>query len=619
MTFTRHVLLVGCDQYPPGVASLSGCVNDIDAVQGLLVGQDDAVVRMTGPSATKTSVVAALQELSSASVKAEDRVLIYYSGHGTRARWDTARGYHEALALSDGERVELLYDVELSALLQAICHRTTDVTVILDCCHSGGATRDLLPPLGRQRFLGNAGQLARPPDLDLLRTASSIEPNYLAVAACSAVESAAEGALDDERPLGVLTYALTTMLRDTPPERRPELRWSDIWSDLRARMAQRSASLRRRAQHPRLIGATDRRVLGGAWQRPPRGLAIHRDSDGSYTIDGGQFMGIREGATIAVYASGQALLEPLGSPDEVAARQGILRVVSSQRSSASVIVDQGPLDIGMGALGRVIHAPLTDRLRVAIAATDPVALDAVRGSGLLESVCTPDADVDATVVPRSEGGWTIGNDLRPDVAVVPFDHSRALRAGLEHVLKSVTVLRMTQPNVTDIQLSGRLDVSVLDCRDPSSDPPEAPCDDDGIYRVPAGFVFAISVASGYPLPLQVCVLNCASGGAVEFLGDVSLSSGDRQVVWLQGVYGRPFVAQPDDPSGGVDRLVAIATTDLDADLSYLSANRSVQEVVDQVSRGATLRSVSTLASPPRSLWTGTLCPLRILPRASGAV
>ncbi|MCW5881096.1 MAG: hypothetical protein KIS91_09220, partial [Anaerolineae bacterium] len=32
-----HVLLVGIDAYPPRYSSLSGCVNDIDAIEGLLL------------------------------------------------------------------------------------------------------------------------------------------------------------------------------------------------------------------------------------------------------------------------------------------------------------------------------------------------------------------------------------------------------------------------------------------------------------------------------------------------------------------------------------------------------------------------------------------------------
>ncbi len=35
---TYHVLLIGCDVYPPGYRSLYGCVNDIDTIEYALLG-----------------------------------------------------------------------------------------------------------------------------------------------------------------------------------------------------------------------------------------------------------------------------------------------------------------------------------------------------------------------------------------------------------------------------------------------------------------------------------------------------------------------------------------------------------------------------------------------------
>ena len=41
----------------------------------------------------------------------------------------------------NGARIQYLYDVELNPLIDAIAARTSDVTVILDSCHSAGATK----------------------------------------------------------------------------------------------------------------------------------------------------------------------------------------------------------------------------------------------------------------------------------------------------------------------------------------------------------------------------------------------------------------------------------------------------------------------------------------------
>ena len=91
---------------------------------------------------------------------------------------------------------------------------------------------------------------------------------------------------------------------------------------------------------------------------------------------------------------------------------------------------------------------------------------------------------------------------------------------------------------------------------------------------------------------------------IEYLGDATVSAGDRQLVWLNGVYGRPFTAEPDDLAGGLDRLVAIATTDLGANLAWLQSPLTVQEVVDRARslRGARRRRKRRLAGRNSSGW-----------------
>src|SRR6185436_20838698 len=47
----------------------------------------------------------------------------------------------------------LLFDHELNAILSGIAQRTRSVTCILDCCHSGGVTRDAGMPDATSRAL----------------------------------------------------------------------------------------------------------------------------------------------------------------------------------------------------------------------------------------------------------------------------------------------------------------------------------------------------------------------------------------------------------------------------------------------------------------------------------
>src|SRR5262245_18470437 len=97
---TFHALLIGIDDYP--VQALSGCVNDIDAVEKLLLDSGLGVTpasigRLASPRAgtahatqakeapaNLANIRASLEDLASYKVKDTHRVFIYYSGHGKR-------------------------------------------------------------------------------------------------------------------------------------------------------------------------------------------------------------------------------------------------------------------------------------------------------------------------------------------------------------------------------------------------------------------------------------------------------------------------------------------------------------------------------------------------------
>src|SRR5215510_13640151 len=161
---TYHALLIGIDRYPPGYNSLSGCVNDIDSVERLLldppgIGVPPERIRVTRLAAprlgrttmsqfeeqtlapTKANLVQALKALAGPAVEASDRVLIYYSGHGDEKLWSGGSVWHEALVPHNDQEIEYMFDVEVNALINAIASRTDDLTIVLDCCHSAGATR----------------------------------------------------------------------------------------------------------------------------------------------------------------------------------------------------------------------------------------------------------------------------------------------------------------------------------------------------------------------------------------------------------------------------------------------------------------------------------------------
>ena len=175
-----HALLIAVDCYLPNklpgtgsyYPSLGGCVRDINYVENFLITHigipQDNIMKLTaskdeayGSSSkeeplepkekwpTYENIVSAFKQLTN-NANAGDQVYIHYSGHGGRAttiypelKEHTGGGLDEALVPTDIGNSEKRYvrDVELAYLLKSMVDKDLIVTIVLDSCHSGGATR----------------------------------------------------------------------------------------------------------------------------------------------------------------------------------------------------------------------------------------------------------------------------------------------------------------------------------------------------------------------------------------------------------------------------------------------------------------------------------------------
>ena len=154
-----RALLVGVGQYPglPPDQQLSGIDLDLDmmrmAAAKLGFAAADTKVLLNA-DATRAAVQAALTDWLPAGGSADDRVLIYFSTHGTQVadrNGDEDDGLDEALVLYDGGLVPgpdgqpsptgLLLDDDLDQALAAL--PSGNVLVVIDACHSATATRAL--------------------------------------------------------------------------------------------------------------------------------------------------------------------------------------------------------------------------------------------------------------------------------------------------------------------------------------------------------------------------------------------------------------------------------------------------------------------------------------------
>lgn len=354
-----YALLIGIDCYLPNERSgtpnrinLSGCVRDINRVEeflragvGLsesrvlkLTAADDGSGRPVGPTEnwpTRENIIGAFRRLGELAAPG-DHVYIHYSGHGGRVKTPPrlqhikgGAGFDEALVPADYNFREdkFLRDFELSYILRGYVERELVVTVVLDSCHSGGAThgggrRGLRQKNGTAvRSLGIIGDVFPPPESPVapdeelaaswhersrapardLDVGSSwlIEPKgYVLLAACRPSEYAYEHAFDGAEQTGVLTYWLLDSLRSLGVR----VTFKTLYDRVLAKVHSRFPN-----QTPQLQGECDRVIFASAKVRPPQGVAVLQvaAAKGEVVLNVGQAQGVSRGALFAVYPRGE--------------------------------------------------------------------------------------------------------------------------------------------------------------------------------------------------------------------------------------------------------------------------------------------------------------------------
>ena len=166
--FAEHrALIVGVGKHQDSSMDLPGIGLDTTMMRAAaeLLGFPARNIRtIQDGKATLQAFRRELQGLAAASYGADDRVLIYFSGHGTHVpdnNGDEADNKDEALVLhdtrvADGQLRNFLRDDEFGELLGNI---SANVLVLVDACHSGSATKSF-PTIGERghpKYFRNPG------------------------------------------------------------------------------------------------------------------------------------------------------------------------------------------------------------------------------------------------------------------------------------------------------------------------------------------------------------------------------------------------------------------------------------------------------------------------------
>jgi Caspase domain len=656
-----HVLLVGIDSY--GSRPLRGCVNDIDAVQRLLLEKAEidgnSITRLASPHpgakheagidgnpATLANIHDALKELGSDKVDAADRVFIYYSGHGGRALADSPQGTFacESLVPVDYDatpgQLQLLPDFEFNRLLAGIVKRTRSVAVVLDCCHSAGATRELpgdseMTPRSidfsnsPERIVLSAADAGLARAIDGGAAFGSVDDCQV-VAACLNHELAQECQGDDGVRHGLLTRAFFTEVGRFETGELLTEPWARVWQKMRD-----SVETANPMQHLWMSGNNARAILAGPPVDGDAGFAVRKTGANEYAIDAGTLADVSEGAKLAVYADTPKLFPALGTAEDLKARasKSLLVVQKADRANAVARSDPAPFELPAGARARLVAAGKDARLRCAVVPEEREIVSALEESEIL---LVGDEREALVLLKRANGGaWELIDDVNG--AKPGFPALLTLKPGeigyARQVLELYTRYSLPLRMATQCRdFPGQLQVKLLDCPDgvpeedaQKADLPEVPRHKALNYTLKTGegAGFCIHVRNGSIRTLRVVMVNCASSGTVEFLGDQIIEPRSYYRFWLGNNQGVPFEPQPgkgDSPY--IDRMVAIGTTLLDKDLHFLESKAQFSDILKQPrgdSKGVLKELGGASSSPPVEKWTATQMILGIGMSGEGAV
>ena len=655
-----YALLIASDFYFPNVLPnggrfrhLSGCVRDITRVEkellrGRLAVPEKNILKLTssmdGDSKepleppeqrpTYDNIVKKFAELTETAQKG-DQVYIHYSGHGGRIRthFPDLKGEGEVdetlVPIDIGDKsTRYVRDIDLAHVLKKMVDKGLIVTLVLDSCHSGGATRNAgsedvalrtvegAEPLDTTEERPKDSKFASDEELkDAWRSLTSEgtrnanvgagwlpEPKgYVLMAACRASESAIEYAFNGTDKNGVLTY----WLMDVFKQLGPHLTWKLVHDRVLAKVHSQFPS-----QSPQLQGDISRVVFGVKNIPPQYAVNVLAVEDESLKLNTGQALGVATGAEFAIYPAGTsdfaqtekrlalAKIEELGATESRAKIIEMLSLQEIEQGAQAVLVDAVKMRRNVRLLVQEDH--LTTKHQEAFKSLRESIK--TNGRGFLEVVADFTSAVEYQVgISKDDGKFEILDpkgepfaNLRPALDAEAVNADRIVDR-LIHLSKYHTIQQLHNYDSLS-SLAGKLRVELFKAPanyQPGDRPNPQPLGDAGnIAEVNDGDMLFLYVKNESSQVLNIAILDLQPDWGIfqffptEEIGDTSpLDSGKE--LWLPGNF---FL--PGNITEGTDVLKVFATVGL-ANFRWLEL-----PVLEELSRSPSLRA---LRSPRNQL------------------
>ena len=257
---------------------------------------------------SKAAIIKAFRSNLINKTQKDDIVYFHFSGHGQQIPdndGDEIDGYDESIVPSDyvsqkdGSRN--LRDDEIGQMLDELKKRQpANVTVSLDSCYSGSATRGELPARGGD-WQGEpvSDGLVRGEDLSgsgFLSGSAKPAEGYVFLSAASPNQAASQTYDADEKPMGLFTYALVKALA----EANPKTTYRDLFERVNDLMIAKAGNM----QTPQLEGELDKKLMDGATLPLQNYLTVKTDENGTAKLQAGKLQGMTRGSKFAIYPGG---------------------------------------------------------------------------------------------------------------------------------------------------------------------------------------------------------------------------------------------------------------------------------------------------------------------------
>jgi hypothetical protein len=303
-------LLIGINSYPnlPPNKQLTGCVNDVLLMEKLLIKRfgfrTENISKLVDEQATKANIESAFREFLVEKATPEGQALFYYSGHGGRMtdlNGDEMDGFDETMVPYDSrDAAHHVLDIEdetLGMWIEGLTKQCKNVTVILDCCHSGSGTR------GGLDFSTDAhSRTADTLVLDLPKAKQNDtrqtkgengflppNPNYVLISGSNDAESSWEIGGN-----GALTWALNDVLWNCG-----DLTYREIMYKVADAVTSRFPY-----QHPQIEGGRRDAHVFGRLEKVEPYLTVVQRAGNRLQLSGGSAHEVTSGSVYAIYKPG---------------------------------------------------------------------------------------------------------------------------------------------------------------------------------------------------------------------------------------------------------------------------------------------------------------------------